>query len=90
MLNFFRFLGVTGLAVIGVLALASMFIQNFWCRYLCPYGGLLGIVALAEPAAHPAQFGDLHRLRQVREGLPRLAARGPHGKRPLGGVHGMS
>jgi len=49
MLNFFRFLGITGLAVIGVLALASMFIQNFWCRYLCPYGGLLGIVALASP-----------------------------------------
>jgi ferredoxin len=28
---------------------ASLFIQNFWCRYLCPYGALLGITALASP-----------------------------------------
>jgi polyferredoxin len=27
-----------------------MFIQNFWCRYLCPYGALMGIVALFSPA----------------------------------------
>jgi polyferredoxin len=49
MLNFFRFLGVTGLAVIGGLAFASVFVQNFWCRYLCPYGALLGIVSLPSP-----------------------------------------
>ena len=49
MLNFFRFLGVTGLAVIGVLAVASLFVENFWCRYLCPYGALLGLVSLASP-----------------------------------------
>jgi polyferredoxin len=49
MLNFFRFLGVTGLIVIGVLAVASLFVENFWCRYLCPYGALLGLVSLASP-----------------------------------------
>src|SRR5207302_6043408 len=38
MLNFFRFLGLTGGLVIAVLVVASVFIQNFWCRYLCPYG----------------------------------------------------
>lgn len=23
--------------------------QNFWCRYLCPYGALMGLVALLSP-----------------------------------------
>lgn len=27
----------------------SFVIPNFWCRFLCPYGGLLGILALASP-----------------------------------------
>ncbi|MEJ2006743.1 MAG: 4Fe-4S binding protein, partial [Acidobacteriota bacterium] len=49
MLNFFRFLGVTGMVVIGLLVIASLFVQNFWCRYLCPYGGLLGLASLPGP-----------------------------------------
>jgi polyferredoxin len=32
-----------------LLALASMLVQNFWCRYLCPYGALLGLAALVSP-----------------------------------------
>ena len=50
MLNFFRHMGQTGAIVIGVLVVASLFIQNFWCRYLCPYGALLGITSLLSPA----------------------------------------
>jgi polyferredoxin len=49
MLNFFRYLGETGAIVLAILALASIFVQNFWCRYLCPYGALLGIVSLSSP-----------------------------------------
>jgi polyferredoxin len=49
MLNFFRFLGLTGGIVIAILGIASVFIQNFWCRYLCPYGALMGFAALASP-----------------------------------------
>jgi polyferredoxin len=49
MLNFFRHLSTTGAIVIGVLVLASLFVQNFWCRYLCPYGALLGIASLTSP-----------------------------------------
>jgi polyferredoxin len=49
MLNFFRFLGVTGAAVVAVIVVASVFVQNFWCRYLCPYGALMGIVSMASP-----------------------------------------
>jgi polyferredoxin len=49
MLNFFRFLGQTGLIVVGVLVLLSVVIQNFWCRYLCPYGALMGLASLLSP-----------------------------------------
>ncbi len=50
MLNFFRFLGATGAVTIGVIAILSIFIQNFWCRYLCPYGALMGLVSRFSPA----------------------------------------
>ncbi|HUJ50806.1 MAG TPA: 4Fe-4S binding protein [Bryobacteraceae bacterium] len=49
MLNFFRTLTLAGIAVLAFLVVASLFVQNVWCRYLCPYGGLLGLLALASP-----------------------------------------
>jgi polyferredoxin len=35
--------------VIVLLAVASLFMANFWCRYLCPYGALLGILGFLSP-----------------------------------------
>jgi len=49
MLNFFRHLGAVGVAVMALLAAASLFVENFWCRYLCPYGALMGLASLASP-----------------------------------------
>ena len=49
MLNFFRTLGVAGGAVMALLVLLSVFIPNFWCRYLCPYGALMGLAARFSP-----------------------------------------
>lgn len=49
MLNFFRYLGGTAVWVVLGLVIASIFVQNFWCRYLCPYGGFLGLVSLLSP-----------------------------------------
>ncbi|HLJ45841.1 MAG TPA: 4Fe-4S binding protein, partial [Bryobacteraceae bacterium] len=49
MLNFFRHISETGLIVLAALVVASVFLQNFWCRYLCPYGGLLGLASLLSP-----------------------------------------
>ena len=49
MLNFFRDIGLTAAVVIGLLMLLSMLVQNFWCRYLCPYGALLGLSSLLSP-----------------------------------------
>jgi polyferredoxin len=49
MLNFFRHMGQTAAAVIGVLLLLSVVVKNAWCRYLCPYGALMGLTALLSP-----------------------------------------
>ena len=49
MLNFFRNIGTIGLAVLMTLAALSVVIQNFWCRYLCPYGALMGILSALSP-----------------------------------------
>jgi polyferredoxin len=49
MLDFFRFLGTAGTVVMALLLVFSIFVQNFWCRYLCPYGALMGLAALPSP-----------------------------------------
>jgi polyferredoxin len=50
MLNFFRGMGPTAAVVIGLLVLLSVLVENFWCRYLCPYGALMGLASLLSPA----------------------------------------
>ena len=49
MMNFFRYLGLTGAIVLGVIIMASIFVQNFWCRFLCPCGALLGLLSRFSP-----------------------------------------
>jgi polyferredoxin len=49
MLNFFRFLGTGAAVTVGVLVILSIFIQNFWCRYLCPYGALMSLPGILSP-----------------------------------------
>jgi len=49
MLNFFRDMGLTTAMVLALLVLGSMLVQNFRCRYLCPYGALMGLVSLLSP-----------------------------------------
>ncbi len=49
LLNFFRYLGAGGAITLAALVVLSVFIQNFWCRYLCPYGALLGLFSVASP-----------------------------------------
>lgn len=46
---FFANLSGLALKVLIVLAVLSLFIKNLWCRYLCPYGALLGLVGLVSP-----------------------------------------
>jgi polyferredoxin len=49
MLNFFRHMGVLGISVLTTLVLLSLLIKNAWCRFLCPYGALMGIVSIVSP-----------------------------------------
>ncbi len=46
---FFARIGRTAALTLGFLAIASLFIRQFWCRYLCPYGALLGLLAWFSP-----------------------------------------
>ncbi len=49
MLYFFTRMSVTTIAVLAVLTGLSFLYVNFWCRYLCPYGALLGLASLLSP-----------------------------------------
>ena len=49
MLNLFRNLSMGGAGILLLLAAGSLIVQNFWCRYLCPYGALMGLASLASP-----------------------------------------
>jgi len=49
MLYFFTKMTKTTLISLSVLFLLSLVYKNFWCRYLCPYGALLGIAGLCSP-----------------------------------------
>ncbi len=49
MLDFFRHMGTAAAVVVGLLMAASLLVQNFWCRYLCPYGALHGLVSWPSP-----------------------------------------
>jgi len=49
MYYFFAEISFFSLIVISSLFILSIVFRNFWCRYLCPYGALLGIIGLLSP-----------------------------------------
>jgi polyferredoxin len=49
MLYFFERLTPFGLKVLAGLVVTSMVVPYAWCRYLCPYGALLGALSLLSP-----------------------------------------
>jgi polyferredoxin len=49
MLDFFRAAGRTTIQVCLVLVIFSVITKNFWCRYLCPYGALMGLLSVLSP-----------------------------------------
>ena len=50
MLHFFTRMSLTTAMVLGVLVVGSLLVRNFWCRYFCPYGALMGIFAIFSPS----------------------------------------
>ncbi|MCA9728849.1 MAG: 4Fe-4S binding protein, partial [Candidatus Eisenbacteria bacterium] len=49
MLDFFVKMGSIGWVVLGSLVFFSVLVQGFWCRYLCPYGAVLGLFGRLSP-----------------------------------------
>jgi len=49
MYYFFVDISIFSLIVLGSLFILSIFIRNFWCRFLCPYGALLGVLSFFSP-----------------------------------------
>ncbi|ACS79705.1 4Fe-4S binding protein [Maridesulfovibrio salexigens] len=51
MMLFFTDMSITAALVVGTILALGIFIPYFWCRFLCPYGALLGILAKVSPIA---------------------------------------
>lgn len=51
MMQFFTDMSSTAALVVGTILVLGIFIPYFWCRFLCPYGALLGIIAKVSPVA---------------------------------------
>ena len=49
MLAFFSHPGALTVAVVAGLGLLSLFVKHAWCRWLCPYGALLGLASALSP-----------------------------------------
>ncbi len=49
MLFFFTRMSTTSAIVLFVLLISSFIVRNSWCRYLCPYGALMGLFSLISP-----------------------------------------
>jgi polyferredoxin len=49
MLRFFTNMTQLTFYVLSGLFIFSLFYKNFWCRYLCPYGAMLGLLSLLSP-----------------------------------------
>ena len=49
LLEFFRHPSTTALVVIGMLLILSVPVRNAFCRFLCPYGALLGLASRLSP-----------------------------------------
>jgi polyferredoxin len=50
LLDFFLHMSGTPLVVVATLLLLSLFLRNPFCRFLCPYGALLGVLSRFSPA----------------------------------------
>ena len=49
MLHFFTRMSAATMVALAMLAGFSLLYVNFWCRYLCPYGALLGLASILSP-----------------------------------------
>jgi len=48
-MEFFTRMSSTAFWVLLCIGILSLVYRNFWCRYLCPYGALLGLISRSSP-----------------------------------------
>jgi NapH/MauN family ferredoxin-type protein len=68
MLLFFIELSSFAFWTLAIMILLSVVIKNFWCRYLCPYGALLGFLSLFSPVKvtrNPVSCTDCRKCTKV-------------------------
>ena len=78
MLHFFLAPSLLAGSIMLLLIALSFVIKNLWCRYLCPYGGLLGLLALFSPfqvRRDPQLCIDCKRCEAVCPGSIKITAR---------------
>ncbi|UWG49076.1 Polyferredoxin [Halanaeroarchaeum sp. HSR-CO] len=51
MLDFWLAPSPAVVVTVGLLVLGTVFVEDVWCRYLCPYGALLAIVGRVSPVS---------------------------------------
>lgn len=72
MLHFFTRMSVTAMVIVAILVMLSFIYKNFWCRYLCPYGALLGVVAVAGPFRIHRKAAECTACRRCSHACPSL------------------
>ncbi len=68
MLMFFLEPTVTAAGVMAGIAAISIILRHYWCTYCCPYGALLGLIALFSPLhvkRNDSSCKDCHRCQQA-------------------------
>lgn len=51
LLKIYLELGFLGGLVLAVIGVTSMAVKSFWCRYVCPYGALQGMLGVLSPVS---------------------------------------
>ena len=75
MLHFFTNISNTSLIVISLLFFLSFIIPYFWCRYLCPYGAVLGtlsFLSIGKIKRDPSHCTDCGRCEKKCPGLIKI------------------
>lgn len=78
MLHFFLEPSRLASAIMLILVALSFVVKNPWCRFLCPYGALSGILACASPLRvhrDPQRCVDCHQCERVCPAAIRITAR---------------
>jgi len=70
MLHFFTAPSNLSLAILAILTVLSLVYRNVWCRYLCPYGALLGLLGLLSPLKVRRHRGYCIDCRRCTSGCP--------------------